>query len=148
MSEPPLTIHSRNGKIERWHKSLKSECIRPGTPLSLEDARRLIEGYVEHYNNVRLNGLCEQPAPSVIPPQRRTNLPGVDCSVFDKAQGILPGILDVERPLAPRPNYDAAARRIMHIFSRETIKAPGPLVCRFQVVYCKVKRLGRRVRLT
>ena len=24
-----------NGKIERWHKSLKGECIRPGTPLSL-----------------------------------------------------------------------------------------------------------------
>jgi hypothetical protein len=44
-----------NGKIERWHKSLKSECIRPGTPLSLEDARRLVEGYVEHYNNVRLD---------------------------------------------------------------------------------------------
>ena len=43
-----------NGKIERWHKSLKSECIRPGTPLSL-DARRLVEGYVEHYNNVRLH---------------------------------------------------------------------------------------------
>jgi transposase InsO family protein len=44
-----------NGKIERWHKSLKGECIRPGTPLSLGDARRLVEGYVEHYNNVRLN---------------------------------------------------------------------------------------------
>jgi len=44
-----------NGKLERWHKSLKSECIRPGTPLSLEDAWRLVEGYVEHYNNVRLN---------------------------------------------------------------------------------------------
>ena len=44
-----------NGKIERWHKSLKGECIRPGTPLSLDDARRLVEGYVEHYNNVRLN---------------------------------------------------------------------------------------------
>ena len=28
-----------NGKLERWHKSLKSECIRPGTPLSQEDAR-------------------------------------------------------------------------------------------------------------
>jgi len=41
-------------KIERWHKSLKGECIRPGTPLTLEDARRLVEGYVEHYNNVRL----------------------------------------------------------------------------------------------
>jgi putative transposase len=44
-----------NGKIERWHKSLKSECIRPGTPLSLGDAWRLVYGYVEHYNNIRLN---------------------------------------------------------------------------------------------
>ena len=44
-----------NGKIERWHKPLKGECIRPGKPLSLEDARRLVEDYVEHYNNVRLN---------------------------------------------------------------------------------------------
>jgi putative transposase len=44
-----------NGEIERWHKSLKAECIRPGTPLSLEDARRLVRGYVEHYNIVRLN---------------------------------------------------------------------------------------------
>jgi hypothetical protein len=34
---------------------LKEECIRPGTPLSLDDARRLVSGYVDHYNNVRLN---------------------------------------------------------------------------------------------
>ena len=52
-----------NGKIERWHKSLKRECIRPGTPLSLEDARRLVEGYVEHYNNVRLNSAIGYIAP-------------------------------------------------------------------------------------
>jgi transposase InsO family protein len=44
-----------NGKIERWHKSLKGECIRPGTPLSLDDTLRLVSGYVDHYNNVRLN---------------------------------------------------------------------------------------------
>jgi putative transposase len=44
-----------NGKIERWHKSLKSECIRPGSPLSLDDAQRLVQAYVEHYNNIRLN---------------------------------------------------------------------------------------------
>lgn len=44
-----------NGKIERWHQSLKRECIRPGTPLSLMDARRLVAGYVEHYNNIRLH---------------------------------------------------------------------------------------------
>jgi transposase InsO family protein len=28
-----------NGKIERWHKSLKADCIRPGTPLDIEQAR-------------------------------------------------------------------------------------------------------------
>jgi putative transposase len=44
-----------NGKIERRHKSLKGECIRPGTPLSLGDAQHLVRGYVDHYNNVRLN---------------------------------------------------------------------------------------------
>ena len=44
-----------NGKLERWHKSLKSECIRPGVPLTPEDARRLIERYVVHYNTVRLH---------------------------------------------------------------------------------------------
>jgi putative transposase len=44
-----------NGKIERWHKSLKRECIRPLTPLPLDDARRLIQIYVHHYNTVRLH---------------------------------------------------------------------------------------------
>jgi transposase InsO family protein len=42
-----------NGKLERWHKSLKSECIRPGTPLTREDALRLIQTYVDHYNRAR-----------------------------------------------------------------------------------------------
>jgi len=44
-----------NGKIERWHKTLKHECIRPGTPLTLEDAKRLVTEYVEHYNTRRLH---------------------------------------------------------------------------------------------
>jgi putative transposase len=44
-----------NGKIERWHKSLKTDCIRPGTPLNLDQAKRLIGTYVQHYNTVRLH---------------------------------------------------------------------------------------------
>jgi transposase InsO family protein len=44
-----------NGKIERWHQSLKGECIRPGVSLSLEDARRLVGRYVHHCNRVRLH---------------------------------------------------------------------------------------------
>jgi putative transposase len=44
-----------NGKIERWHKSIKRECIRPGTPLTQEDGQRLIQGYIDHYNSARLH---------------------------------------------------------------------------------------------
>lgn len=53
-----------NGKLERWHQSLKSECIRPGTPLSLADARRIIARYVEHYNTVRLHSAIGYVAPA------------------------------------------------------------------------------------
>jgi transposase InsO family protein len=44
-----------NGKLERWHASLKRECIRPTTASSLDEARRRISSYVDHYNNVRLH---------------------------------------------------------------------------------------------
>jgi hypothetical protein len=44
-----------NGKMERWFKSLKGECIRVKTPLSLDDARRLVTEFVAHYNTVRLH---------------------------------------------------------------------------------------------
>src|SRR5437660_1645329 len=53
-----------NGKIERWHRSLKSECIRPGAPLSLEDAQRLVMGYVIGYNEVRLHSAIGYVAPA------------------------------------------------------------------------------------
>jgi transposase InsO family protein len=45
-----------NGKIERFHGSLKRECIRPKTPVSLEDARAVVGRYVEDYNGHRLHG--------------------------------------------------------------------------------------------
>jgi putative transposase len=44
-----------NGKIERWHKTLKGDCIRVQVPLSPDDARRIVTDYVEHYNHVRLH---------------------------------------------------------------------------------------------
>lgn len=52
-----------NGKIERWHRTLKNECIRPGTPLSLEDAHRIVAHYVEYYNEVRLHSAIGYVAP-------------------------------------------------------------------------------------
>jgi transposase InsO family protein len=45
-----------NGKIEAFHREIKRECIRPRTPLSLEDAKQSIDQYVSHYNEVRLHG--------------------------------------------------------------------------------------------
>ncbi len=45
-----------NGKIERWHKSLKKECVRRLTPLTLDDARRAVGKFVTHYNTKRLHG--------------------------------------------------------------------------------------------
>jgi putative transposase len=44
-----------NGKIERWHGTLKGDCIRVLVPLSLEDARRIVADYVIYYNTVRLH---------------------------------------------------------------------------------------------
>lgn len=44
-----------NGKLERYHRSLKSECIRPKTPLCLEDAQRTTATYVHTYNEQRLH---------------------------------------------------------------------------------------------
>lgn len=44
-----------NGKLERFHRTIKHDCIRQKTPLSLEEARRVVTEFVLHYNTVRLH---------------------------------------------------------------------------------------------
>jgi transposase InsO family protein len=44
-----------NGKLERYHKTIKSDAIRPGQPATLEEARALVTRWVEHYTTVRLH---------------------------------------------------------------------------------------------
>jgi putative transposase len=44
-----------NGKLERYHKTIKGTCIRVQTPLSLTDAIRIVADFVGHYNNKRLH---------------------------------------------------------------------------------------------
>jgi putative transposase len=53
-----------NGKMERWNQSLKRECIRPKTPLSLEEARRVVARFVEEYNMTRLHSAIAYIAPN------------------------------------------------------------------------------------
>ena len=44
-----------NGKLERFHHTLKSEGIRPQTPLTIDDARTATREYIQHYNDERLH---------------------------------------------------------------------------------------------
>jgi len=44
-----------NGKLERYHRTIKSTCIRVNTPLSLDNCQRLVADFVDKYNNVRLH---------------------------------------------------------------------------------------------
>jgi putative transposase len=44
-----------NGKIERWHATLKNEHFRAKSPQNLEEARKVVDDFVIHYNEVRLH---------------------------------------------------------------------------------------------
>jgi putative transposase len=64
-----------NGKIERFHKTIKGECIRVLVPLSLDEARRTVTAYVAHYNNVRLHSAIGYVTP-------KDKLAGRDQAIF------------------------------------------------------------------
>ena len=49
--------------MERFHGTYKRECVRPKTPLSPEDARRVTAKFVDHYNEVRLHSAIGYVAP-------------------------------------------------------------------------------------
>jgi len=77
-----------NGKLERYHRTIKGTCIRVHTPLSLADAQRLVTEFVDHYNNTRLHSAIDYITPK------------------DKLQG------RAEAILAQRESKLAAAREI------------------------------------
>jgi putative transposase len=66
-----------NGKIERWHKTLKGESIRVKVPLSLDDARRIVADYVAYYNEVRLHSAIGYVTP-------KDRLKGRHTEIFEK----------------------------------------------------------------
>lgn len=65
-----------NGKIERYHRTIKGDCIRQKHIESVEDARKIVADYVTHYNEVRLHS-----AIGYVTPQ--TKLAGKEQEVFD-----------------------------------------------------------------
>jgi transposase InsO family protein len=53
-----------NGKLERWHKTLKEDAIRVKALADIEEARGVIAAFVEHYNGVRLHSAIGYVAPN------------------------------------------------------------------------------------
>jgi putative transposase len=98
-----------NGKIERWHKSLKTECIRPKTPLDLDDAKRAVAAFVERYNHVRLHSAIGYITPN------------------DKLQGKAQQIFDErDRKLTDARQRRAAARQAAAASPADTLPPSPP----------------------
>ena len=53
-----------NGKLERWNGTVKTEALRVTPPKDLEDARRIVGRFVEHYNAKRLHSAIGYIAPN------------------------------------------------------------------------------------
>jgi putative transposase len=53
-----------NGKIERMQKTLKVDAIRVKNPATLEEARRVVAAFVEHYNHHRLHSAIDYVTPA------------------------------------------------------------------------------------
>lgn len=53
-----------NGKIERWHKTIKSECTRRTALGDLEEARHVVAEYVKNYNETRLHSALNYLTPA------------------------------------------------------------------------------------
>jgi transposase InsO family protein len=52
-----------NGKLERFMRTLKEQAIHRKTPLSLEDAKRLVGEFIDYYNKTRLHSAIGYIAP-------------------------------------------------------------------------------------
>jgi putative transposase len=66
-----------NGKLERWHGSLKRQCVRPAAPASVEEARAKVADYVKHYNEARLHSALGYVTPV-------DKLAGLEQAIFDE----------------------------------------------------------------
>ena len=90
-----------NGKLERFHQSLKRECIRPRSPVDDQDARLVVGQYAGDYNDQRLHSAIGYIAPR------------------DKLEGRAPAIFEQRR----RKIQQARERRKARLISQGTAPA-------------------------
>lgn len=65
-----------NGKLERYHRTIKHDCVRQKTPLTLDEARRVVTDFVQHYNAARLHSALGYVTPA-------DKLAGREQTIFD-----------------------------------------------------------------
>ena len=53
-----------NGKIERYHKTIKGDAIRVASLASIDEARAVVARFLAHYNGVRLHSALGYVAPN------------------------------------------------------------------------------------
>ena len=69
------TVLNRLERFKSFVFGSVTECIRPGDPLSLDDASRIVEKYTEYYNTVRLHSAIGYVVPA-------DKLNGRDLAIF------------------------------------------------------------------
>lgn len=69
-----------NGKMERWHGSVKAECIRLAGLETIEEARAKLVSYVDHYNTRRLHSAIDY----ITPADKLNGLAGVIAKERDR----------------------------------------------------------------
>lgn len=89
-----------NGKLERSHRTIPGDGIRPESPLSLEDARRIVARYVASANTVRLHR-----ALGSVPPLAR--LGGRAKLLFAEGDRKLEAARERRKPNRPAPRQAA-----------------------------------------
>jgi transposase InsO family protein len=99
-----------NGKIERYHKTIKGDAIRPGSPANAEEARRIIGGYVRHYNTERLHSAIDYVTPA-------DRLAGKHLAI----------VAERDRKLEAARERRAACRREARNAERRPASSPEPL---------------------
>ena len=75
-----------NGKLERWHSTIKQDCIRPKTPLTLEDGQHEIDKFIAYYNNVRLHSAIGYITPAAMLAGRSEEIAAERARKLDEAK--------------------------------------------------------------
>ena len=52
------------GKIERWHRTLNTDAVRPTAPGPLDEAHRVVAASAEHYNTRRFHSVIDDVTPA------------------------------------------------------------------------------------